>query len=71
MWSMKTCAPTKQISLLSPNEQSLMNACQGEVPVPVISSAQLFRGRQAFLIEHQGEHYQLRITRQGKLILTK
>ena len=31
----------------------------------------LFRGRQEILIDHSGEIYRLRITRNGKLILTK
>lgn len=31
----------------------------------------LFRGRQEILIGHHGETYRLRITRNGKLILTK
>lgn len=31
----------------------------------------LFRGRQEVLIRHNGEHYRLRITKSGKLILTK
>lgn len=36
-----------------------------------ITAAQLFQGRQEVLIEHKGETYQLRITRNDKLILTK
>lgn len=36
-----------------------------------ITAAQLFQGKQEILIEHQGETYQLRITRNDKLILTK
>lgn len=31
----------------------------------------LFRGRQEILICHNGEYYRLRITKSGKLILTK
>jgi len=37
----------------------------------VILSAELLGQGGRILIEHQGEHYLLRITRQGKLILTK
>jgi hemin uptake protein HemP len=37
----------------------------------VIPSAELLGERGQLLIEHQGERYLLRITRQGKLILTK
>jgi len=36
-----------------------------------LSSAELFVGSDLVVIEHQGAAYQLRITRQGKLILTK
>ena len=31
----------------------------------------LFQGSQEVLIAHNGEHYRLRITKNGKLILTK
>ena len=34
-------------------------------------SDELLAGASAVLIEHQGQVYQLRATRQGKLILTK
>lgn len=34
-------------------------------------SCELFKGRQEVLIEHAGQTYRLRITRQNKLILTK
>jgi len=36
-----------------------------------IDSQDLFRGHQEVCIEHLGQVYRLRITRQGKLILTK
>ncbi|MDG4597717.1 MAG: hemin uptake protein HemP [Candidatus Contendobacter sp.] len=36
-----------------------------------LSSSDLFDGDQEILIEHAGQEYRLRITRQGKLILTK
>lgn len=39
-------------------------------PPPVPSSA-LLRGHSAVVIEHNGQHYRLQATRQGKLILTK
>jgi hemin uptake protein HemP len=35
-----------------------------------ISSADLFSGAREIVIEHDGRHYQLRITQNGKLILT-
>lgn len=34
-------------------------------------SEQLFNGRKTICIEHNGERYTLRITSQGKLLLTK
>lgn len=40
-------------------------------PAMRCSSAELFRGHERLVIEHRGEEYLLRITRQGKLILTK
>jgi hemin uptake protein HemP len=36
-----------------------------------VSSAQLFKGGKELVIEHASARYRLRITRQGKLILTK
>lgn len=45
-------------------------------PAPVmlpdlVDTQDLFRDRQVVLIKHAGELYQLRLTRNGKLILTK
>ncbi|MFZ3042899.1 MAG: hemin uptake protein HemP [Thiobacillus sp.] len=40
-------------------------------PVGTFPADDLFQGRQEVLIAHQGETYRLRITRNGKLILTK
>lgn len=36
-----------------------------------ISSESLFAGARELVIQHAGENYRLRITNQGKLILTK
>lgn len=38
---------------------------------PRIRSEQLFTGQNEIIIEHQGNEYRLRITSNGKLILTK
>lgn len=38
---------------------------------PRLNTAQLFRHCNEIVIEHRGEHYRLRLTRQDKLILTK
>lgn len=40
-------------------------------PALVVSSSELFRGSQEIHIQHKDEIYRLRITRNGKLILTK
>ncbi|ESS71453.1 hemin uptake protein HemP [Methyloglobulus morosus KoM1] len=46
---------------------------QEAMPVsrPRIHSAELFGSAREVLIEHGGEEYRLRLTRQDKLILTK
>jgi len=41
------------------------------VPRKRFASGDLFGDTQEILIEHAGQEYRLRITRQGKLILTK
>ncbi|GBG03132.1 hypothetical protein AZSI13_24590 [Azospira sp. I13] len=38
---------------------------------PVLASRQLFRGNNTVCIEHAGQCYLLRLTRENKLILTK
>lgn len=38
---------------------------------PVVAADTLFRGGREVVIAHRGEHYRLRITQSGKLILTK
>lgn len=40
-------------------------------PPPVIRSRDLFEGSNTLRIEHEGQTYLLRITREKKLILTK
>lgn len=40
-------------------------------PSGVIPSDFLFQGGQEILISHKGDHYRLRITKNGKLILNK
>lgn len=41
------------------------------LPRPIYTTAQLFGESKEITITHRGECYQLRITRQEKLILTK
>lgn len=40
-------------------------------PVAVVDSRSLLRGEREVLIQHAGQTYRLRHTRNGKLILTK
>jgi hemin uptake protein HemP len=51
---------------LSAIETGTRNPPQGIVP-----ASMLFNGNQEILINHNGEHYRLRITKNDKLILTK
>lgn len=53
-------------SIRLPVEPGLRTFPPGAIPTDF-----LFRGNQEILISHNGEHYRLRITRNGKLILTK
>lgn len=41
------------------------------LPPGAITTTLLFQGSQEILINHNGEPYRLRITKSGKLILTK
>lgn len=45
--------------------------CVKPVTRPRVHSVELFGTAREVLIEHAGEEYRLRLTRQGKLILTK
>lgn len=40
-------------------------------PVPVIDTSELFGESTEVRLRHRGQEYRLRITKQGKLILTK
>ncbi|MEW6613253.1 MAG: hemin uptake protein HemP [Pseudomonadota bacterium] len=44
---------------------------QAQQGPPCLSTSELFHAARELVIEHQGELYRLRITRNGKLILTK
>lgn len=39
--------------------------------ISVLQSSELFQGRSEIVIQHEGQEYRLRITRQNKMILTK
>jgi len=47
------------------------SAAAGSADTGRLHSRELFQGRQEICIEHANQLYRLRITRQGKLILTK
>lgn len=51
--------------------QSAPSESSGGVSRKRLASSDLFGSAQEILIEHVGQEYRLRITRQGKLILTK
>jgi hemin uptake protein HemP len=61
--TMQTGTP---LSSRSPVESGTRSFPPGAIP-----TAFLFQGGQEILINHNGEHYRLRITKNGKLILTK
>ena len=46
-------------------------APRNEPGLVVVSTAKLLGAAKAVVIEHQGERYELRLTRNGKLLLTK
>lgn len=56
-----------------PLPRSVPAAAAAALPVAeaVVSSRSLLGGASTLIIEHQGMHYTLRATRNGKLILTK
>jgi hemin uptake protein HemP len=60
-----------KFSLDANNSGLLTNADLAESVRPRIRSAELFGKAREVVIEHAGEEYRLRLTRQDKLILTK
>ena len=54
-----------------PLPRSVPAAAALPVAEAVVSSRSLLGGASTLIIEHQGMHYTLRATRNGKLILTK
>jgi hemin uptake protein HemP len=55
----------------SPNRTATSSLSTTASKKPRIESAELFDGSSEIVIVHQKEEYSLRITRNGKLILTK
>ena len=61
-------------AITNPARQDHVALAQQAQPSPaltVLSSDQLFGGERTIAIAHEGMIYTLRITRQGKLLLTK
>lgn len=55
----------------SPNIPSLIALQARHPPGVIIDTGVLFQGGREVVIQHDGQIYRLRITRQNKLILTK
>jgi hemin uptake protein HemP len=55
----------------TPTPQPARQVPAREAPHGMVRATDLLRDRQVLVIEHAGERYQLRLTRNGKLILTK
>jgi len=53
------------IAPVEPNQSAI------QIPQPRLHSKELFGSAHEIAIDHAGEEYRLRLTRQGKLILTK
>ena len=54
---------------IKPTEDPVLSAMAAKKPR--VESAHLFQGNNEIVIVHQKEEYNLRITKNGKLILTK
>ena len=54
-----------------PGEDVAKPVPSASVPPVTLDSAALFNGRDEVRLLHRGQEYRLRVTRQGKLILTK
>jgi hemin uptake protein HemP len=53
-----------------PEQRPPPGTATGQAPV-TIDAARLFDGRDEIRLLHRGQEYRLRVTKQGKLILTK
>jgi hemin uptake protein HemP len=63
--------PSSQMAQDALSSRQPVDPVQRILPSGAIPTDFLFRGRQEVLVCHNGENYRLRITRNGKLILTK
>lgn len=57
--------------MLEPIKKKVAAATDFRVNVPLIALKDLLKGGKECMIEHRGENYNLRLTRNNKLILTK
>lgn len=57
--------------MLEPIKNKVAAATDFRVNVPLIALKDLLKGGKECMIEHRGENYNLRLTRNNKLILTK
>lgn len=60
-----------RLSPVAPPRPAAPVPCGAPGPAPRVSSRSLLGGARELLIEHQQQVYRLRLTAQGKLILTK
>ncbi len=56
---------------VNPKANDELTALFAQFPIKLISSESLFGMGKEVLIQHRGEQYHLRLTRNDKLILTK
>jgi hemin uptake protein HemP len=59
------------MDLQTPSEPTSSRFCIRRPPRQRVSTTDLMRGSRELILLHQGEEYILRITKAGKLILTK
>lgn len=62
---------TKAPDPMQPTLDTVALAQPAPGALPLISSARLFSQGNTLRVEHGGQYYQLRVTRENKLILTK
>lgn len=60
---------TRTVNPLPATASQVLPVAEGAVSV--LQSSELFQGRSEIVIQHHGQDYRLRITRQNKMILTK
>ncbi len=70
MVRMQSARDIKQLAASSEDRNASAGTTPRIVP-PRLSSRQLFETSREIIIEHEGADYRLRVTSNGKLILTK